>query len=195
MARESHIISLASQIIPQHEGFVSKPYVDVAEFPTRGYGELLERKKVPKKYWGGRGKYGVRLIKRTYCRQRGWNDVSLAEGLIFLKGHVAKDLNYLAGDLDLSLLSDNQIVAILSLMYNIGRYKWRHSTVRRWIIRNPHDYEKITKGFAMWRLADGKISKGLVRRRREEAELYCADEVVVEENQKTKRTRRRGGGR
>ena len=195
MTRSSTIIRLASQIIAQHEAFFSRPYVDIAGFPTRGYGELLERKVVPKKHWGGRAKYGVRYVKPSYCRERGWVNVSREEGQRFLENYVGRDLNYLNGDLNLSLLSDNKIIAILSLMYNIGQSKWRYSTVRKWIIRNPHDYEKITKGFAMWRLADGKISKGLVRRRREEAELYCGDGVVETKKEKPKRTRRRGGGR
>ena len=67
MTRQSDIISLASGIVAQHEGFVSKPYLDIANFPTRGYGELLERKVVPKQHRGRRGKYSVQLIKPSYC--------------------------------------------------------------------------------------------------------------------------------
>ena len=193
MARQSDIISLASGIIAQHEGFVSKPYLDIANFPTRGYGELLERKAVPKQHRGRRGKYGVQLIKPSYCRQRGWSEVGVEEGLEFLKGHVAQDLAFLAGNIDLAVLSDNKVAAILSLVYNIGRGAWSTSTVRKRIIRNPNDYNGITRGFAMWRRAGGVVSNGLIRRRKEEAVLYCADEVVLEENQKPKRTRKQRG--
>ena len=111
----------------------------------------------------------------------------------FLKGHVAQDLAFLAGNIDLAVLSDNKVAAILSLVYNIGRGAWRTSTVRKRIIRNPNDYNGITRGFAMWRRAGGVVSNGLIRRRKEEAVLYCADEVDLEE--KPVKTRKQRGGR
>lgn len=68
-------------------------------------------------------------------------------------------------------LSDNQYNALVSFVFNIGGSAFARSTIRRKILANPND-KNIRAEFMRWVYADGKMLKGLERRREEEAELY-----------------------
>lgn len=84
------------------------------------------------------------------------------------------------------LLSENQMGAILSLVYNIGIGAFEKSTLLQKInqyspLINDELYafrtstkERIAKEFPRWNKVKGKESKGLTRRREEEMNLFLA---------------------
>lgn len=66
----------------------------------------------------------------------------------------------------------NQFGACVSLAYNIGPNAFAKSTVLRELNANNHD--KAAAAFQMWNKAGGVVSKGLVRRREAERQLFLA---------------------
>ncbi len=68
-------------------------------------------------------------------------------------------------------LNQNQIDALVSLIFNIGIPQFRTSTILKRIKANPCDPD-IRHQFSRWKYAGGKILPGLIRRRKEEADLY-----------------------
>lgn len=71
---------------------------------------------------------------------------------------------------DLSLRPE-QRAALLSFAYNVGIGAFGRSTLWR-LVRADPDNPAIADEFARWVYADGRKLKGLVKRRRAEAELY-----------------------
>jgi lysozyme len=67
-------------------------------------------------------------------------------------------------------LSQNQRNALGSLIFNIGATQFAKSTVRRKL--NLRDYAGCADAFRMWNKQDGKVLKGLVRRREQERSLF-----------------------
>jgi lysozyme len=68
-------------------------------------------------------------------------------------------------------LNQNQFDAVSSLVYNIGIGAFENSTLLKKIRYNPNDPD-IRNQFGRWIYNDGKILDDLVRRRKEEADLY-----------------------
>ena len=68
-------------------------------------------------------------------------------------------------------INQNQVDAILSFVYNCGIGAFEKSTMRKKIFRNPSD-PTIRNEFMRWVRAGGKVMKGLVNRRKGEADLY-----------------------
>lgn len=68
-------------------------------------------------------------------------------------------------------INQNQIDAVLSFVYNCGIGAFEKSTMRKKIWRNPND-PTIRAEFMRWVRAGGKVMKGLVNRRKDEADLY-----------------------
>jgi len=73
-------------------------------------------------------------------------------------------------------INQNMFDSLVSLVYNIGEPRFKRSTVRRLINNNIFDPE-IENAFLMWKLVKGKVSNGLVRRRKAEAWLYFNGEL------------------
>lgn len=71
-------------------------------------------------------------------------------------------------------LSENQYNALVSFVFNIGGSAFAASTIRRKILANPND-SSIRAEFLRWVYADGKMLKGLERRREREADLYFSN--------------------
>ena len=69
-------------------------------------------------------------------------------------------------------LNDNQLSAILSLQYNIGKTNWIKSTLRKKILININDKEGIQTEWLRWSRAGGKVLNGLLRRRTEECSVF-----------------------
>lgn len=67
-------------------------------------------------------------------------------------------------------LTDNQWVAVLSLVDNIGYYKFIRSNTAKAILNG--DEESIRKEWSEWRMGGGKVLPGLVRRRAEELKMF-----------------------
>lgn len=66
--------------------------------------------------------------------------------------------------------TDGQFDALVSFAYNLGIASLRTSTLRRKHLEG--DYAGAAAEFARWCKNDGKVMKGLVRRRAAEAALY-----------------------
>lgn len=67
-------------------------------------------------------------------------------------------------------VSDNQLGAMTSLAYNIGIGAFRRSTLLRMV--NAGDKEGAAKQFDRWNKANGRVMKGLVRRRADERAVF-----------------------
>jgi len=68
-------------------------------------------------------------------------------------------------------LNSNQYSALVVFSYNIGIGSFAKSTLLRKVKANPTD-STIKEEFESWCYCKGKISEGLVRRRKKEAQLY-----------------------
>ncbi len=66
--------------------------------------------------------------------------------------------------------TDNQFAAMVSLCYNIGPGAFRRSSVAKHMRRGQPDIAATR--FAAWNKAGGKVLRGLVRRRADEARLF-----------------------
>ena len=67
-------------------------------------------------------------------------------------------------------LTPNQLGALVSLTFNIGLGNLGKSTLLRKL--NAGDYAGAAAQFAVWKFAAGKVMKGLVTRRANEAALF-----------------------
>ena len=71
--------------------------------------------------------------------------------------------------------TQSQFDALVSLCYNIGIKALRGSTVMS--RHKAGDYQGAANAFVMWNKNDGKVMRGLTRRRLAEADLYDDDGV------------------
>jgi GH24 family phage-related lysozyme (muramidase) len=90
----------------------------------------------------------------------------------------AEDIAKFAAKVD-ALIGDaptdpSQFDALVSLAYNIGIEALKKSTVLR--KHKAGDHAGAAAAFGMWVKNDGKVMKGLVRRRAAEAALYLAED-------------------
>jgi len=69
-------------------------------------------------------------------------------------------------------LSPAQFGACVSLAFNIGLGAFKKSSVLRFI--NKNQMTNASDAFLLWNKAGGKVLKGLVRRRAEEAEMFSS---------------------
>lgn len=67
-------------------------------------------------------------------------------------------------------LTSSQISAISSLIYNIGPQRFKKSNLLKDL--NDKNWDGVKKNWAEFRLSNGKILKGLVKRREEEIKLF-----------------------
>ena len=130
-------------LIKKHEGFRAKAYMCPAGKWTIGYGHTLN-------------------VKST-------DVISLDEAEYFLK----KDVEFAENEVNRHNLNinQNQFDALVSFVFNLGVGNFTRSTLLRKIKSNPND-PTIREEFEKWIYADGKVLNGLVRRRKEEADLY-----------------------
>ena len=68
-------------------------------------------------------------------------------------------------------INQNQYDSLCSFIYNLGMGSFNSSTLLKKIKLNPKD-ESIRAEFMKWINNDGKVLKGLIRRRKAEADLY-----------------------
>lgn len=67
-------------------------------------------------------------------------------------------------------LNDNQFSAVVSLVFNIGVGNFKKSTMLKKL--NSCDFAAASTEFARWNLGNGKVLKGLVKRREAERKLF-----------------------
>jgi lysozyme len=142
-------------LIKTFEGFYSKPYLDPVGIPTIGYGVI--------KYPNG---------KRVTMQDAPITEARATELLAqLLEETYEKEVNRLVK----SPLNQNQFDALVSFTYNLGGANLGRSTLLKKINANPCD-PSIRAEFEKWNKAGGKVLKGLVRRRKAEADLYFSRE-------------------
>lgn len=131
--------------IRSFEGFRSKPYLCDGKVWTIGYGHTR----------------GVTEHDPPITREQA--EAWLAEDVALFGDEV---LRMLRG----APVSQSQFDALVSLAFNIGGPAFNGSTLLRKL--RAGDYEGAARQFPAWRMADGKVSPGLVRRRAAERAMF-----------------------
>ena len=75
-------------------------------------------------------------------------------------------------------LTSNQFAALVSFTYNLGETNLRRSTLLRKL--NREEYDAAATEFRKWVYANGKKLRGLVRRRRQERDLFLTPDTQAE---------------
>lgn len=137
-------------LIKKFEGLKLKPYLCSAGVPTIGYGNTL--------YENGK-------------------KVSLKDSVI-TESRATELLSYSLRNLEQQVdsfcrddINQNQFDALVSFAFNLGPYNLKSSTLLKKVNKNPKD-PTIRDEFMRWTKAGGKVLKGLVERRKAEADLY-----------------------
>ncbi len=146
-------------IIKEFEGFSYKAYLCPAKVPTIGWGFT---------YVGGKKVKDGDIIGREEANNELIRQVEKYENA------VKESIN------NLKNINQNQFDALVSLCYNIGTEAFKKSTLVR--LLNINDYINASRQFNRWSLVKGTRSKGLVRRRISERNLFCSfvDPIVNE---------------
>lgn len=137
-------------IIKKHEGLVLKPYLCPAGVPTIGYGNTF--------YPNGDK---VRMTDPPISEVQAENILKyiLTRFESGVNRYVQREIN------------QNQFDALVSFAYNVGLGALQKSTLLKRINSNPLDSD-IRFQFSRWNKANGRVLRGLTRRRKEEADLY-----------------------
>ena len=143
------------ELIKTFEGWSPDPYLDPVGIPTIGYGFTY--------YLPSRQKVTMKDKPLTLVR----GDEMLRQVLVTYEN----DVNRLVK----AKLNQNQFDALVSFTYNLGGANLAKSTLLKKVNDNPFD-PTIRTEFAKWRLAGGKVFKGLERRRKAEADLYFTND-------------------
>lgn len=69
-------------------------------------------------------------------------------------------------------VNENQFIALVSFVYNVGRAAFDKSTLLKKVNIDPNDRAAIEAEFMKWIYDNGKRVKGLVNRRRAEVKQY-----------------------
>lgn len=130
-------------IIKQYEGLKLEAYLCPAGIPTIGYGHTR----------------GVKLGQK----------ISAAQAEVFLD-HDYEEAEDAVKRLITVPLTDNQLGALTSFVFNLGEGKLLGSTLRRKL--NSGDYKGAAAEFDKWVYSGGKKLNGLIARRTAERKLF-----------------------
>lgn len=133
-------------IIKKWEGLRLKAYLCPAGVPTIGYGHT----------------YNVKMGQT----------ISVAQAEMFLD-HDYQNAEEQVLSLVKVPLTENQLGALTSFVFNLGSGNLRISTLLRKL--NQGDYTSAAEEFNKWVFAGGKKLNGLVKRRAEERELFITE--------------------
>jgi|688.fasta_scaffold170679_2 lysozyme len=138
-------------LIKSYEGLKLEAYLCPAKVWTIGYGSTFYLN-------NSRVKQGDKL-----------NSINEANSLLLhsLKNYEAC---VIAG-IKNAKINQNQFDALVSFTYNVGCAGFIRSTLLKLILINPNN-ELIKEEFKKWNKAGGKVLNGLIKRRKEEYELY-----------------------
>jgi lysozyme len=138
------------RLIQEFEGLRLTSYLCSAGVATIGYGATFYQD-------GSKVKLG-QTITNTQANQ-------------LLKDHLKEFEGAVIGLINKTKVNQNQFDALVSFCFNLGAANLAKSQLLRFVKANPND-PKIAAEFAKWNRAGGEVSRGLVRRRKKEAELY-----------------------
>lgn len=147
----SAALSRAADFIAGFEGFSAKPYTCPAGVWTIGYGSTHDAN-------------GDAVTQDT-------PDVTQEAARSLLEAVLATLNGELAGAVTVPL-SDPQRAALLSFAYNLGFHSLRSSTLLR--LLNRKSYTAAANQFLVWDHCAGKVSNGLLRRRKAERALFLS---------------------
>lgn len=145
------IVDLAVDLITQFEGFCSIPYICPAGKRTIGYGEIMTPKDKRKK-------------------------ITKEEGKVFVRRRAEEIYEQLQKLLPFGL-EENQYVALISFIYNIGIGAFEHSTLLKKMLNNSPNNLLRTE-WMKWVHSNGKVLKGLTIRRAKEWNIFAGIENV-----------------
>ena len=132
-------------LIKRFEGFRNRPYIDVAGFPTIGYGHLIVP---PQSFPNG--------VSEPQAASLLAADVSAAELAI---GRLVK-----------VVLTQGQFDALVDFCFNLGAGRLQSSTLLRCL--NGGRYDAAAEQLLLWDLAGGEVNLGLKARREAELRLW-----------------------
>lgn len=137
-------------LIKKHEGLRLEPYSCPAGVPTIGYGNTV--------YENSRA---VSLDDESITEER-------AEGLL---KHILEQFEFGVNKYLTKDINQSQFDALVSFSYNLGLGSLKSSTLLKRVNYNPCDKD-IEFQFSRWNKAGNKVLPGLVKRRKEESDLY-----------------------
>lgn len=164
----------ALAVIKEFEGFVPRWYPD----PSHGW-------KVPTCCYGHTDAAGA----PQYADTKGMT-FTQAEGLEILRRDLVQYENAVRSMVHVPL-NENQFGALVSFTYNLGPGKLKSSTLLKKL--NAGDYAGAAAEFPQWRLSNGKVLPGLVRRREAERQLFLSKAHAAPEKPATAPTASPGG--
>lgn len=139
--------------IKSYEKFVRVSYLDIGNVWTIGYGTT--------RYFNGTHVGPHQIITES-------------QALIYLEKYcndIAKQISNIINIIKVDL-NQNQIDALISLVYNIGIGNFQKSTVLKQINLDPKDFDKIKPHWLAFDMADNKHIVGLLNRRKDEFLTY-----------------------
>lgn len=142
-------------IIKHFESFSPVVYICPAGWPTIGYGHAIFNKEEEERWAQG-------ITEEQ------------AEALL------AQDTKIAAQDVRKYIsvpLEQNQFDALVSFTFNLGGANLQRSTLRMKL--NREDYASVRSELMKWVRGNGRIMRGLVRRRAAEADLFELDQVLL----------------
>ena len=137
-------------LIAGFEGFRAKPYHCSAGVSTIGYGTTIYPN-------------GTRVTMKDKA-------ISKEYALAIMKYMIDRDYGDAVDRYVKVPLTQNQYDALVSFTYNLGKGAFKSSTLLRKI--NEGKYNRASKEFIKWVNVNGKRSRGLVRRRKKERDLF-----------------------
>lgn len=135
-------------LIKEFEGFFSNSYADIVGVQTIGYGHVIK----PTENFDG----------KTLTQE---------EALDLLKDEISPLLN----NQSLTCLKQNQLDALISLMFNLGKTKIFNSPLIQLLKQNKPD--EAMDWFARWGMAGGNPIPGLLKRRLTELFVFADREL------------------
>lgn len=142
--RDLQIAPIGIELIQYFESLRLKPYRDPVGLFTIGYGHLMRK---GEQYTAISKEQALALLRK---------DIAVAELVVKRHVHVP--------------LSVSQFSALVSLVYNIGEYQFRTSTLVKVI--NQQNYLQAAEEIRRWERAGGKVLRGLSKRRYAEYLLF-----------------------
>ena len=137
-------------LIVKHEGLSLKPYLCPAKIPTIGYGNTY--------YPNGKR---VTLLDESITK----------EYALEIFKEIADRFAKAVSKLVVVPLNQNQFNALVSFAYNVGMANFQKSTLLKKVNKNKDDIS-IELEFNKWVFAKGVKLNGLVKRRKDESNIY-----------------------
>ena len=163
----SVLLPEAVEMMKHHEGVRQRPYLCPAHIWTVGVGRVLYQDQI--RLPMVRKSEVAGLIRKEYPLRPEDNRVWSMEEVDAL---LRDDLERFTRGVDrlCPVTTDSQKSALVSFSFNVGLGNLQRSTIR--MRHNRRDYQGAAKAFMMWTKAAGKELPGLVKRRKDEMELY-----------------------